>query len=96
LLAAQKGLEAVPQGSSIHLYTPSDYAAQGATQWVKNWVAQGWLTKDGQPVKHRAVWQAIVTTSQGRQVRWHSLKDEVRPAESQQAEELARRKAASG
>jgi ribonuclease HI len=63
---------------------------------VKNWVAQGWLTKDGQPVKHRAVWQAIVTTSQGRQVRWHSLKDEVRPAESQQAEELARRKAASG
>jgi len=91
LLAAQKGLEAAPVGSIIHLYTPSDYAAQGATQWIKNWAAQGWLTKDGQPVKHREVWQAIVTASQGRQVKWHSLKEEVRPAESQQAEELARR-----
>jgi hypothetical protein len=35
------------------------------------------------------VWQAIVAASQSRQVKWHSLKDEVRPAESQQAEELA-------
>ena len=91
LFAAQKGLEAAPAGSIIHVYTPSDYAAQGATQWVKNWAAQGWRTKDGQPVKHREVWQAIVTASQGRQVKWHSLKDEARPAESQRAEELARR-----
>jgi ribonuclease HI len=90
LLAAQKGLAAAPAGSIIHVYTPSDYAAQGATQWVKSWAAQGWLTKEGQPVKHREVWQAIVTASQDRQVKWHSLKDEVRPAESQQAEELAR------
>ena len=94
LLSALKGLEAAlisaPAGSIIHLYTPSDYAAQGATQWVKNWAAQGWRTKEGQPVKHREVWQAIVTASRGRQVKWHSLKDEVRPAESQQAEALAR------
>jgi ribonuclease HI len=91
LLAAQKGLEATPARSIVHLYTPSDYAAQGATQWVKNWAAQRWLTKEGQPVKHREVWQAIVVASQDRQVKWHGLKDEVRPAESQQAEELARR-----
>ncbi len=90
LLAAQKGLEAAPADRPIHLYTPSDYAAQGATQWVKNWMAQGWRTKDGQPVKHREMWQAIVRASQGREVKWHPLKDEVRPAESQQAEALAR------
>jgi ribonuclease HI len=46
--------------------------------------------KEGQPVKHREVWQAIVTASRGREVKWHSLKEEVRPAESRQAEELAR------
>jgi ribonuclease HI len=91
LLAAQKGLEAAPAGSIVHVYTPSDYAAQGAVQWVKNWAAQGWRTKEGQPVKHREVWQGIVNASRGRQVKWHSLKDEARPAESQLAEELARR-----
>ena len=90
LLAAQKGLEAAPVDHPIYLYTPSDYVAQGAAQWVKNWQAQGWRTKDGQPVKHREVWQAIVRASQGRKVIWHALKDEVRPAESQRAEALAR------
>ncbi len=90
LLAAQKGLEAVPPQRPVHVYTPSDYAAQGATQWVKNWAAQGWRTKDGQPVKHREVWQAIARASQGREVKWHPLKDEVRPMESQHAETLAR------
>lgn len=90
LLAAQKGLEAVPTGSIIHIYTPSDYAAQGATQWIKQWAAQGWRTKDDQPVKHREVWQAIAVASRGREVQWHSLKGGVRPALSQRAEQLAR------
>ena len=90
LLAAQKGLEAAPPKSIVHVYTPSDYVAQGATQWVKNWMAQGWHTKDGQPVKHREVWQAIVAASRERNVMWHSLKEEIRPAESQRAEALAR------
>jgi ribonuclease HI len=93
LLAAQKGLEAAPPRSIIHVYTPSDYVAQGATHWVKNWITQGWRTKDGQPVKHREIWQAIVAASRGRDVKWHSLKAEARPTESQQAEALARREA---
>jgi ribonuclease HI len=90
LMAAQKGLEAAPPATIVHVYTPSDYVAQGAMHWIKNWIAQGWHTKDGQPVKHREVWQAIVTASREREVKWHSLKENIRPAESQQAERLAR------
>jgi ribonuclease HI len=93
LLAAQQGLAAAPQASIVHVYTPSDYVAQGATHWVKNWIAQGWRTKDGQPVKHREVWQAMVAASRDRDVKWHSLKEDIRPAESQQAEGLARQEA---
>jgi ribonuclease HI len=93
LLAAQQGLAAAPQASIVHVYTPSDYVAQGATRWVKNWIAQGWRTKDGQPVKHREVWQAMVAASRDRDVKWHSLKEDIRPAESQQAEGLARQEA---
>ena len=96
LLAAAKGLEAVPEGSRVHLYTPSDYAAQGAQQWVKTWAAQGWRTKDGQPVKHREIWQALVAAGQAHHIEWHCLKGEVRPAESQRADELARQAARQG
>ena len=90
LLAIARGLEAAPPGAKVHLYTPSDYAAQGARQWVKAWAAQGWRTKSGEAVKHKEVWQAIQAAAEQRAVNWHCLKDEVRPAESQRAEELAR------
>ncbi|MBI3734811.1 MAG: hypothetical protein HY259_15335, partial [Chloroflexi bacterium] len=92
LLAAVKGLVAVPEEATIHLYTASDYAAQGAEQWVKGWVKQDWRTKDGQPVKHRGLWQAIVDGSAKRRVRWHSLKAGVRPPEAQRAEALAKKR----
>jgi len=90
LIAIAKGLERVPVGDRVHVYTSSDYAAQGASQWIRQWSAQGWRTKDGAPVKHREVWQAIDAAARTRQVNWHSLKDEMRPAESHRAEELAR------
>lgn len=95
LLSALKGLEAAPAHQPVHLYTPSDYVAQGAQQWARTWAAQGWRTKDGQPVKHRELWQAIVAQSKLQAVNWHCLKDEIRPAESQQAEALARETAHS-
>ena len=90
LLAIAQGLEAVPAGTSVHVYTASDYAAQGAQQWMKAWAKHGWRTKDGQPVKHGDVWQAILLAAEKRRVNWHCLKGEVRPAESQTADELAR------
>ena len=93
LIAIARGLERVPESHRVHVYTSSDYAAQGASQWVKKWAAQGWRTQEGQAVKHREVWQAIEAAAHVRPVNWHSLKDEVKPAESRRAEELARQAA---
>jgi ribonuclease HI len=93
LLAIAKGLEMAPPGAKVHLYTPSDYAAQGARQWARTWAAQGWRTKEGLAVKHKEVWQAIQAAAQAHAVNWHSLKDEARPAESLRAEGLAQQAA---
>jgi ribonuclease HI len=90
LLAIVHGLDAVPAGASAHVYTPSDYAAQGAQQWMKTWARSGWRTKDGQPVKHGDVWRAILHAAEQRRVNWHCLKGEVRPSESERADEIAR------
>ena len=95
LLAIAEGLAAVPAGATVHVYTPSDYAAQGAAHWVKAWAAQGWRTKDGKDVKHKEIWQAIQAAAQARRVHWHCLKDAQRPAASLGAEAVAR-SAASG
>lgn len=95
LLAIAKGLAFAPPGLPIHLYTPSDYAAQGAARWVKTWAAQGWRTKEGQAVKHQELWQAIAKIAENRPIHWHCLKDAARPPASQRAEELARAAAKS-
>ncbi len=90
LLAIAHGLEAVPTGTSVHVYRASDYAVQGEQQWMKTWAKHGWRTKNGQPVKHEDVWQAILHAAEQRRVNWHCLKGEMRPAKSHQADELAR------
>lgn len=93
VLALVKGVEAAPSGQPVHVYTPSDYAAQGAEKWARQWAIQGWRTKDGTPVKHHELWQALLAKTAARSVHWHCLKDAARPAESQQAEALARQAA---
>jgi ribonuclease HI len=91
LLAVVRGVEALPDGLGAHVYTPSDYLAQGAEHWVKQWARNGWQTKQGQPVKHAELWQAILRAQQQHSLRWHCLKTEaVRPEESKRADELAR------
>lgn len=95
VLAMVKGLEAARglAGRAVHVYTPSDYAAQGAERWAKAWAAAGWRTKDGAAVKHQEVWRALLAEAAAGPVHWHCLKDAARPAESQQADHLARQAA---
>lgn len=90
LLAVVRGLAALPEGLSAHVYTASDYVAQGAERWVRAWARNGWRTKEGQPVKHSELWQAILAAQGERRVTWHALKNEKeRPEEAQRADALA-------
>jgi ribonuclease HI len=95
VLAMVRGLEAAPAGAAVHVYTPSDYAAQGAERWARAWASSGWRTRDGSPVKHQALWQALLQAAGSRKVEWHALKDGARPPDSQRAEALAREVARS-
>jgi ribonuclease HI len=91
LLAVVRGLEALPPGAVAHVYTPSDYVAQGAERWLKQWARNGWQTKAGQPVKHSDLWQVLAQQQAQRGLAWHCLKNEaIRPAESHQADALAK------
>lgn len=92
LLAVLKGLEHAPEGRPVHVYTPSDYAAQGGQSWAAAWARTGWRTRQGQPVRHAATWQAILAASRGRAVSWLPLAKLAGPlpAESERADALAR------
>ena len=70
LVAALAVLQHLPAGVTVRLYAPDNYLIQGITRWVKGWQTRGWQTKDGSPVRHRAVWEALAAEAARRSVHW--------------------------
>jgi ribonuclease HI len=62
LLALLKALSIVWKNdySDVTIVTDSEYIFNAMTkQWYKNWIANDWLTRDGNPVKNRDLWENI-------------------------------------
>lgn len=89
LHAAIQGLHALSGPCRVQLYTVSKYLHQGITRWVAGWQARGWKTRDGKPVRHRALWLTLKKAASKHQVEWHQLPRTERPSESEQAAVLA-------
>jgi ribonuclease HI len=89
LQAAVAGLESLKRPMRVHLYTTSDYLKDGATAWVAGWRSRGWTTREGKPVSHRDLWQALSRLAERHQVHWHVASREQLPVELEQAKRLA-------
>ncbi|KAI1266495.1 hypothetical protein F5Y18DRAFT_444957 [Xylariaceae sp. FL1019] len=46
--------------TSIVIATDSSYLVDGATEWVKGWVRNGWMTRNGTPVKNQDLWELFL------------------------------------
>jgi ribonuclease HI len=90
LRSAIAGLEALKRRSKVHLYTTSDYLADGATKWVENWKRRGWKTREGKAVSHRDLWQLLDRLTQQHVVHWHTIPRDDRTPEGDQAKSLAK------
>lgn len=44
----------------VNIYTDSNYAKQGITNWSKKWKVNGWKSSTGAPVKNVELWKSIV------------------------------------
>lgn len=64
----------VPADRGIRLYTDSQYVRNGISQWIKNWVRNGWKTASGQPVKNRDLWEALLELEKRLSVDWNWVK----------------------
>lgn len=75
LVAAIEGLRALTRRTEVHLYTVSDYARDGAVEWVPGWKARGWRTKTGSEVSHRDLWETIDQLCATHDTSWFVIKD---------------------
>lgn len=58
LMAVLKAIEANP--GPLVVVMDSTYVKDGLEKWSKNWVRNGWQTKDKKPVKNREIWEPLV------------------------------------
>lgn len=70
LMGAIVALETLTRASRVVLYTDSQYVKKGMTEWLRSWVARGWLTADRKPVKNADLWQRLQTAAERHQVDW--------------------------
>ena len=52
MMAVLKGIEALKQPCSVHIYTDSTYVLKGMTEWIVGWRKRHWKTASGAPVKN--------------------------------------------
>ena len=74
LLGAVTALEGLPPGTSVAIYTGSDYLRNGATRWLAAWKRRGWKTQEGQPVQNRELWERLDKAMAARRVIWPEIK----------------------
>lgn len=44
---------------TLVIATDSEYAVEGATNWARAWIRNGWKKRDGVAVKNRDLWEAL-------------------------------------
>lgn len=78
LRAVIEALQAVRQrGDSacaqIELFTDSQYVKNGITDWIHNWIRNGWKTRSKQPVKNQDLWKLLLSSSSTMSIHWRWL-----------------------
>jgi ribonuclease HI len=90
LMAAISALNAIKEGTTVDLYTDSNYVKDGISGWIEGWKRNGWRTSTRQPVKNAELWQALDEARRRHQVKWHWVKGHAGHPENERADELAR------
>ena len=89
LTAVIEGLRSLEQGSTVRVYTDSQYVQKGISEWIHSWKRRGWLTADKKPVKNVDLWKTLDETARAHKVEWHWVKGHAGHPENERADALA-------
>jgi len=71
MTAVIRALESLAPGTSVELYTDSQYVKNGIETWIHGWKKNGWKTADRRPVKNADLWRELDTLAARHKIRWH-------------------------
>jgi len=89
LMAAIQALENLKQPCKVCLFTDSTYVSKGISEWLPNWIRQGWKTASRQPVKNVDLWMRLAAARDRHQVEWRWVKGHAGHPDNERADRLA-------
>lgn len=72
LMSAIEGLSYVHENenmnhTSVEVITDSEYLQKGITEWVPQWIKNGWKSRTG-PVKNKVLWEVLYNLTHGHKI----------------------------
>lgn len=89
LTAVIESIKQVGGSAQITVTTDSQYVVKGATQWMKNWIKNGWNTASKKPVKNRRLWEEIHFLTEKQSIKWVWIRGHAGHPENERSDQLA-------
>jgi ribonuclease HI len=91
LAAAIVGVRAALDAGASHVTVVSDseYVVKGMTRWLSGWLAKGWRTSDGQPVKNRELWEQLAELAERGTLQWQWIRGHAGHSENERCDAVA-------
>ncbi len=92
LYAAIAGLEALPAGSAVRLYSDSQYLVESLRQgWVQTWKAKGWRKTQKSRIPNADLWKRLLTLMEKHRVTFEWVEGHAGDPLNERANWLAQR-----
>ena len=79
----------ITQGNPVEIVSDSKYVIQGITDWIHNWMKNGWRNAAKKPVMNRALWEALHELNQELKPKWTYVKGHNEDKYNDRADEIA-------
>ena len=89
LTAAIRGLQQIPNGSNVIVYTDSMYVKRGITEWINSWRSQGKLHENSTTLKNPDLWLQLSEQTRLKTVEWRYVKGHSGNVHNERADYLA-------
>ena len=94
MLAAINALNKIPAGSSVELFTDSQYLKNAFTKnWIVNWKRNGWITSAKKPVLNKDLWLKLDNLMSIHEIKFQWVKGHAGDHFNERCDELARSEA---
>ncbi|MBM44276.1 MAG: ribonuclease HI [Phycisphaerae bacterium] len=89
MMAVIEGLRLLEPGSSVDVYSDSQYVVNGLAEWLDNWIARGWKTSQKKPVKNEELWRELDEFRKILTIRTHWIRGHDDHPENERCDRLA-------